>query len=91
MLFFIVWGKGREDRIKYDIFRENSGVQGLLTGLKQEWPQWFGHVKRMDRTRILRRELELKSMEQFRRGWFSNILEGINKKMIASKELKRED
>jgi hypothetical protein len=45
----------------------------------------------MDRTRILRRELELKSMEQFRRGWFSNILEGINKKMIASKELKRED
>jgi hypothetical protein len=36
VIFLLFLGKGREDRIKYDTFRENSGVQGLLTGLKQE-------------------------------------------------------
>jgi hypothetical protein len=61
MLYFIVpREKEKKARIRYEIFRENACFQDLLTELEHEQLRWFGHVKRMDRTRILRKELELK-------------------------------
>jgi hypothetical protein len=42
--------KTRRDKIIYGIFKELR-IQSLLMGLEQKQLQWFGHIKRMNRTR----------------------------------------
>jgi hypothetical protein len=49
--------KTRRDRIRNEIFRE-VGIQNLLIELEKKQQQ-FGHLKRMDRTRIPRTSLEI--------------------------------
>jgi hypothetical protein len=71
-------GKTKSDRIINEIIRE-VGIKKLLPELEEKLLQWFRHVKRVKRTRILRRELELKCKGK-RRRWFRQVLENITKR-----------
>jgi hypothetical protein len=48
-----------KDRIRNETFREEIIIQNLLTEFEEKRFQWYGHVKRMARKRMLRRALEL--------------------------------
>jgi hypothetical protein len=51
--------KNKEKRIRNEIFREVT-IQNFLKELGEKPLEYFGHVKILDGTRILRRALELK-------------------------------
>jgi hypothetical protein len=47
------------NRIKNEIFREEVGIENLLIKLEKKQQQWYGYLKRMDKTRIPTRASEL--------------------------------
>jgi hypothetical protein len=56
----------------------------IYSQLKEKWLHWFGHTKWMDKTRILKRALELKCKGKERMGWyrtrkFNQVVENIKK------------
>lgn len=58
MNFFYLMRKCKGKDLEIELLKELR-VQILLTELEGKQLQWTGHVKRMDKTMILRRELEL--------------------------------
>jgi hypothetical protein len=68
----------------------------LLTELKEKRLQWFGHIKRMGGTRILRRALELKCkgetlMGQPQTRWSPMYWKTSRREKRAGKKLKTKD
>lgn len=49
------WGKIRRGGTRKEI-----GLKYLLAEEEERWIKWLGYLRRKDRTRILRRALELK-------------------------------
>lgn len=87
-------GWRRRERIRSRIFIDEIGVQNLV-GLEEKQLQWFGHLKRIHRTRMLRGELELKFKGERYMRWprtrlFNEVLEDIKKGGKRWQEIKRE-
>lgn len=74
--------------------REEVRIQNFLEGLGEKTLEYFGHVKVMDWTKVLRRALELKCermkcMQQSRKRWFIQVLKtsiwGLGEKKLEGK------
>lgn len=69
----------RKERIRNEIFREEVLIKNLLKDLGEKPLEYFGYIKIMNGTRVLRRALELKCermkcMQQSRKMWFIQVL-----------------
>jgi hypothetical protein len=66
---FLRCNEGRtSDIIKNGLLRDRFDVQHLLVESGEKQLQFFGHMQRIDRARILRRGLELKCEEKISAG-----------------------
>lgn len=74
--------KTRRDRIQNIKIREDLNVEPLVQRIQKARLRWFGHVKRMGKERVARRELERevkgkRSVGRPRRRWMDQIWKDI--------------
>jgi hypothetical protein len=51
--------RNKKGQIRNEFFREEIGIQIVLTELEVQQLPWYGHVERWDRTGILRKGMRI--------------------------------
>lgn len=90
----LIKGVTRRDRIRNENIRRELGVKSILTVIEEGQLRWYGHVRRMDDTRIPKRWFDWRPSTRRpvgrpRKRWMGNIEEAVEQRRSTLQDIER--